>query len=249
MRTDELATMMQGTEVPTAPDLARITGRGRRLVARRRAAVGGVALLCAAAIATPLTLGAGGERHHETPPVLGRPAEFEPARPMGDVADTGDKFYFGAPGAVGGSSLGPEAVWVEAGDPPYRLTFGFHDEATGRLMRAGSMTVPATTGKHVELPALPRQSEPTYVGMFRLPAGADAKDYSVAVEAGGHTAGMGPTRVRQSGSVRPGYLVYWVTAAEDLASRHGWWAVEDAHGRIEVSGGFQPQPQAAVDLR
>jgi hypothetical protein len=245
MRTDELATMMRGTEVHTAPDLDRITRRGRRLVVRRRAVVGAAALACAAAIAAPLTLGGPAGDRHEADPAVGRPAEFRPARPLGAVADTGDKFYFDPAGAVGASSLGPEAIWVEAGDPPYRLTFGFRDESTGQLMRAGAMVVPAARGSDVVLPAIPRQAEPTYAGMFRLPAGTSARDYSIAVETSGGR-GVTPTAVRQSGAVRPGFLVFWVTAGEDLASQHAWWAVQDRRGENKVSGSFQPQPQAVV---
>jgi len=238
MMTDELADVMHRTAVITPPDLDRITRQGRRLVVRRRLAAGSVAVLGAVVLAAPFTIGHHGDR--PAAPSVGVPTQFVPAAPSGVVAETDSKFYAGP--HPHSASLGPEAIWVEAGDLPYRISYGFRDESTGRLQRAGEVQVPETTGPHVPLPAIPHQhGEPTYVGMFKLPTadrGAHHGRYSVVVESP-TTHGLVSPQVGQSYRVLPGYLVFWVTASEELAK--GTYAVENRRGSRLVSGGFQAE--------
>jgi hypothetical protein len=237
MRTEDLVETLHRTALPgTAPDLERIARQGRRLVVRRRASAAAVALACAAAVAAPFALAQGGADERGTAaPAVGVSDDLAPAHPAGAVAETGDKFYWGKPHAA---SRGPEAVWVEAGDPPYRLSYGFREEAAGRLVRAGTLEVPSATGAGVDLPALPRQEEPTYVGMVAVPPGVAAGRLSAGVES------LPPdvvTHVGHSLTVRPGYLVFWVTAGADLTRAR--WSVQDGAGTELAGGRFAPRPR------
>jgi hypothetical protein len=232
MRTEELAEAMDRTMAVPPVDIDAITRRGRRLVVRRRLVGGALALACAAAVVVPVAVVTTAGGHDSATPAVGRQDGFVRARPLGAVADTGDKFYWGRPHAA---ALGPEAIWVEAGDPAYRISFGFHDEQSRALMLAGSMAVPDVRGDRVPLPAIPRQEEPTYVGMVPIPAGVDGAKMSAGVESAPPDV---VTAVTHSLTVRPGYFVFWVTAAADLTRAR--YSVQDGAGHFLARGGFRP---------
>jgi hypothetical protein len=235
MRTDELTEAMHGTVVASAPDLARIAQHGRRIRTRRQLGAGAVGVCAAVLLATPFVVLQGdqpGGRDHAR--VTTQPSAFSAARPLGSVLETESKFYFGSD--VHSGSLGLEAVWAEPGEAPGRLSFGFRDERTREVLRAGALVVPDLSIRVVDLPALPAQhDEPTYVGLLRLPAGASADRYAVAVEA--QSAGR-VVAVRQEGHVLPGYLVFTVSAVREL-DHAATYLVTNGRDQVVAEGGFR----------
>ena len=246
MNVDELVEEMRRTGVPSEPDLVRISRQGRRIGIRRRAALAAGVATVATLVAGPwLVLGDGLPGGGASPTGVSttdRPdgsAEqtFQTTAPVGApvgaVAQPEMKFYV----TPHGGSVGALALWSEAGTDPDVLAYGARlIDADGSLRRAGYFHAPVLPAIGAQLARVPGQpSEPTYVGLVPVPAGARADDYRVRIEATDTLVVKG-----KSTDVVPGRLLIWVTASDgsepgiDLAS----FTVRDATNRVVARGTF-----------
>jgi len=246
MNVTELVETMHDNQVPTAPDLDRITRQGRRIAVRRRAAVATVVVAAVAVVSGPWALLAGGRDHAVSPSGTATSTPFDDSRevafetsaplgaPVGDVAQTEMKFYLG-PDHV--RSVGALSLWLEAGRRDDELAYGARlIDKDGTLRRAGYLQVPVLPRVGGELVRIPDQNrgEPTFVGLIPVPAGADATDYRIRVRATDTPLDKG-----KSTTVVDGRLLVWVTALDqgrglDLDNV----VVRDASGDVVARGTF-----------
>lgn len=246
MNVDELVEEMHRTGVPSEPDLLRISRQGRRIGVRRRSALAAGVTTIAALVAGPwLVLGDGLPGGAASPagvtttdrPDVSAELTFEATAPLGApvgaVAQTEMKFYV----TPHGGSVGALALWSEAGADPDVLAYGARlIDADGSLRRAGYFHAPVLPATGAELARVPGQpSEPTYVGLVPVPAGARADGYRVRIEATDTFVVKG-----KSTDVVPGRLLIWATASDgtepgtDLAT----FTVRDATNRVVARGTF-----------
>jgi hypothetical protein len=253
MNVDELTETMHATNLPTPLDLERVTRDGRRIRARRRAAVAGGLAVAVAAVAVPLgtwqrsaspedaPFAGTSQRQDETARHEAVEREFlaqaPVGRPIGTVLQPGaayaPKFYLGH---RGGSSVGALALWGEQDG----LAFGAHlIDGDGSLRRAGSLDVADLSPRGAQLSRVPFQAaqEPTFVGLLEVPRGTRPRDLTVRVRGEDTTVRTG---VRLG--VVPGRALVWVTATAGSApgidlSR---FTIRDAGGHVLSSGGFEP---------